>query len=189
MTILTSSTQTALWQSIVHKAEAECSIVLQEDLEAYLVFLLMRYINQSDLLHECIAPLFLRASQLMRDGRRAVLQEVGDRCLLLSGLFPMLVERRLVKVSYFVRLGQTAYHAVSKKQNDLYELLSNQFVPMMDVLQSLRHAELSPMYAYELWNETGSQHALNALKKTLNGLPILSQPSREPWSCLRPQKK
>jgi len=41
--IVTYSTSTTQWQTLVTEASQACSITLSEDLESYLVFLLMRF--------------------------------------------------------------------------------------------------------------------------------------------------
>lgn len=170
MSIMTNVTSTALWQEIVYEAEQSCSVMLKEELESYLVFLLMRYINRPDVVKQIIASEFLQSLELSAIQREVALRDVGDKCLLFAGLFPNLAKKRLVRVSYFVKLGQAAYFRISKKSNDLYEDLSHQFVPLMDILQSIRqytkkYPDLLPLEAYELWNDTGSQRALTVLKQ------------------------
>lgn len=170
MNIVTNTTSTALWQEVIHEAEQACSVALKEEIEAYLVFLLMRYINKPEFVKQIIASEFLQSLELSSIQREVALREVGDKCLLFAGLFPSIAKKRLVRQSYFVKLGQAAYIGVSKKNNDLYDHLSNQFVSLMDILQSIRQytkkcPDLLPLEAYELWNETGSQRALTILKQ------------------------
>ncbi len=178
MKILVNSTPTALWYDIIHEAEQHCAVCLKEDIESYLVFLLMRYTNQPQLTHRIIATEFLQGARLSPQQRLVALQDVGDKCLLFTGLFPRLAEKRLVKISYFVNIGKTAYEAISYSTNDLYCLLGKQFVPLMDVLQAIRQyskkcPDLLPLQAYDLWNETGSQRALSVLKTYTQAMPLL----------------
>lgn len=177
MKLLLNSTPVALWHEIIHDAETQCSIPLHEDLESYLVFLLIRYIDKPELMKQIIATEFLQSLKLPRGERSLALQEIGDKCLLFSGLFPSLADKRLVKISYFVNLGITAYDGISKKHNDLYYSLAKRFVSLMDVLQSIRrysddYPDLLPFQAYDLWNETGSKRALSVLKGYSKGTPI-----------------
>ena len=170
MGIVTSLTSTALWHEIVHEAERACSVSFKEDIESYLVFLLMRYINKPEFVKQIIAMDFLHAVELRSAHREQSLRDVGDKCLLFSGLFPGIAKTRLVRLSYFVKIGQASYFGISRKNNDLYDHLSNQFVSLMDVLQSIRQSsqkypDLLPLQAYELWSETGSQRAFTMLKQ------------------------
>ncbi len=178
MNLLLHSTPTALWHSIIHNAEETCSVFLKEELEAYLVFLLSRYTTKPEFVNQLIAHEFLRAMASTPAERNQALKDVGDKCLLFAGLFPSIAEKRLVKLSYFVKLGQAAYIGMSAKENDLYESLAEQFVSMMDILQSIRyhskeHAELLPLQAYEVWSETGSQRALSILKQYTSSIPFI----------------
>lgn len=170
MSILTSSTSTALWHQVIIEAEKSCEVALKEDLESYLVFLLMRYTNKPELIKQVIALEFLQGVNQPSGKRFLTLQDVGDKCLLLAGLYPFMAEKRLVKINYFVNLGQSAYVQISQKSNDLYESLGRQFVCLMDVLQSIRnytkkYPDLLPLQAYELWHETGSRRALSVLEQ------------------------
>lgn len=177
MKILLNSTPIALWYDIIHDAESSCAVMLQEELESYLVFLLIRYTNKPEIVKQIIATEFLKSVKLEHNHRDVALQEVGDKCLLFSGLFPNMAAKRFVKIGYFVNIGQAAYETISKKQNDVYSLLSKKFVDLMDILQSVRgyseqHPDLLPLQAYELWNETGSQRALSVLKQYTKGTPV-----------------
>ncbi len=178
MTLLVNSTSIALWHDVIHEAEAACTIVLKEEVESYLVFLLARYLDKPHFVKQIMANEFLQGLQLSKHKHQQAMQEVGDKCLLFSGLFPQVAEKRLVKISYFVNIGQSAYSAISSKNSDLYGMLAGQFVSLMDVLQSIRHytknmVDLLPMQAYELWNEVGSQRALKVLKQYTSATPIL----------------
>jgi hypothetical protein len=178
MKIILSTTPMSLWYDIIQDAEGSCAIALKHELEAYLVLLLMRYTNQPNMIKKVIATELLNGLKQPSKQREQTLQEVGDTCLLFSGLFPKIAQKRLVKISYFVNLGQTAYSAISHSEEDVYDLLANQFVPVMDVLQSIRqHAKnsLLPFEAYDLWNDTGSQRALRVLKEYTSSIPHRTQ--------------
>ena len=175
MSVLTHTTPVALWHDIVHEAEAACETTLQHELEAYLVFLLNRYINKPEIAKQAMATALMQALEFSPRTRESALQGVGDTCLLFSGLFPGIAEKRRVKISYFVSLGRGAYFSISKKNDDLYHLLSQQFVSIMDILQAIRsqtHGDLLPLEAYDLWNDAGSQRALNMLKKYSKANPV-----------------
>jgi hypothetical protein len=168
MKVLVNSTPIALWHDIIHEAEKECSTPLSHELEAYVVLLMVRYTNKPELAEQIMATQYLEGLSLPNKQREFQLQGVGDSCLLLSGLFPGIAKKRLVKISYFINIGRGAYVAVSKTSNDLYSLLAQEFVAIMDILQSISRfacnfPELMPLEAYDLWNESGSQRALKVL--------------------------
>jgi hypothetical protein len=176
MTLLTSHSPLILWKDVIKFAENRCSITLHEDLETYLISLLMRYTNKPEVAHQIFATSFLEAMQLRQNQRNLSLQTVGDGCLLFAGLFPHAAEKKHVKISYFVDLGRSSYASISGRESDLYCLLALRFVTLMDVLQTIQHnAQLLPLQAYEQWNEVGSQHALQLLQAYTKGIPVRSK--------------
>ncbi|MCD6038866.1 MAG: hypothetical protein K0S27_266 [Gammaproteobacteria bacterium] len=179
MNILVNSTAVALWYEIIHEAEKSCAITLNKEIESYLVFLMMRYLTQPEVVKHIMAHEFLAGMQSSAAQRQLALQGVGDKCLLFAGLFPNLAEKRLVKISYFVQLGQSAYNVLARSRHDIYALLGKQFVTLMDILQSVRQhtygcPDLLPLQAYDLWNETGSRRAFSILKQYTSATPLKS---------------
>lgn len=168
MTILTHEATAHLWIDLIKTAETSCEIHLHELVEAYLIDLLKRYLKQTDMVDKVMATQFLEAFSMPASSQRQgqLLQKIGDECLLFAGLFPENADRRQVEVSYFVQIGKTAYHTVSVTAGDLFDLLSGQFVALMDVLQSIDpYRVLTPLKAYTQWETLKSKHALSILEK------------------------
>ena len=174
-------TATAQWQTLVQDAEAFNGVSLNEELESYLVFLLMRYMQQPGLASKVVALEYLNSAQAQGSERQERMRDVGDQCLLFSGLFPNLAERRLVKISYYVNIGRSAYMNVSGLTQaalaNMYNNLSKSFVDLMDTLQAIRNMnsnqmQLQPLVAYELWQDTQSKQARHALSKTSPGFIV-----------------
>lgn len=165
MSLLIGQTPEILWQNVIKDAEQNCSIELKDELERYLISLLIRYTNKPEVSKRLFATAFLEANQLPDIERQISLQVIGDECLLFAGLFPHSVRRKHVKISYFVDLGRSAYSGISKTSEDLFWSLAYEFVLLMDVLQSIRPADLLPLEAYEQWKEVGSQRAYRLLSE------------------------
>ena len=168
-------TSTAQWHALVSEAEFASKCVLNEELESYLVFLLMRFANKPEMIAKVLALDYLDGNLKKGQSRKQRLREVGDQCLLFAGFFPKQAERRMVKVSYFVQIGQSAYQELADSANDesakIYTSLAENFVMIMDILQTMRFLEnegslsnLTPIHAFELWHETGSQHAYKIIR-------------------------
>ncbi|HSW71646.1 MAG TPA: hypothetical protein VLH77_06715 [Gammaproteobacteria bacterium] len=153
MKILTESTPLALWYGAVQKAQTDCHIALKADVESYLVFMLMRYANNPRLAREVMAFQFLDGINSPLHQRGLILQNVGDQCLLITGLFPAVAEKRRVKIRYYIELGKISYEVISRKNNDIFSLLSQQFLLLTDVLQTFRpyHAARFSAQLYQLW--------------------------------------
>jgi hypothetical protein len=180
--LLVNAHSTAQWHSLVQEAQSHSGVSLDEDLESYLVFLLMRYTQKPELAAKILAIEYLRGATSMGTHRREQMRDVGDQCLLYSGLFPRRAERRRVRVSYYVDLGRSAYHdaaeAVPTKVSDMFFNLAESFVQMMDTLQAMRrvskHSQptLDPLNAVELWQDTRSQGARQVLADITDATPV-----------------
>jgi hypothetical protein len=162
------------WQSLVTEASNACDIKLTEDIESYLVFLLMRFTGSPQLAQKIMATELLESVNQKASLRSITLRDVGDQCLLYSGLFPGRAHRRRVRLSYYVNIGKSAYLSLSNldrfTDTVLFASLAEQFVSLMDILCSMREtnsqiAALDPLQAHEIWSDTGSKHALQTLKK------------------------
>ena len=102
-----------LWQSLVREACTRCGQALDEAQESYLVFVLLRHQRDGHLLARTQALEWLEAQLRVGSARSDALRDVGDRCLLIAGLFPALAQRRRVSVEYFIDLGRGAYQGVA----------------------------------------------------------------------------
>ncbi len=180
--LVVQPTSTAHWHQLVGDAQKSCAVSLDEDMESYLVFLLMRFVACPELAASVLSLAYLEG--LATSGRLRVdrLRDVGDRCLLFSGLFPGRARRRRVRVGYFVAIGQGAYAELAQvagAHGGLFARLRERFVAMMDVLAAMRGgAPVDALTAFETWQDTGSKAARAALTGVVQGQPILvTQPA------------
>lgn len=175
-TLILHPTTTAQWYALVNEAEQSCAISLPVDLESYLVFLLQRFTDNPEIASSVLGLDFLNSYQETRHHQQ--LKDVGDKCLLLAGLFPGRAVKRRVKLSYFVKLGQTAYSTLSSyviHQEELFSQLCYEFPKLLDVLLAMRESPLGSiglLQSLELWHETGSQVARDRLRQVTPSLPI-----------------
>jgi len=176
-----SSHSTHEWHTLVSDAQQNAGVQLNEELESYLVFMLMRYTDKPEMAASVLALDYLEGAEALGQVRHERMRDVGDQCLLYSGLFPERAEHRHVKVSYYVDLGRSAYHtaadATQQALSQLFTGLASQFVLIMDTLQAMRGIndnapQLSPIIAFELWQDTGSQQARKSLSAISDGVLI-----------------
>ncbi|ROR34186.1 hypothetical protein [Inmirania thermothiophila] len=175
--LILEPTATAQWHKLVRDAQAACGCSLEEELESYLTFLLMRFVERPDMAAAVLAVEYLDGLVSAGRLRRERLRDVGDKCLLYSGLFPRRAQRKRVRVGYFVRLGTSAYRQLADGARPgeaaLFGRLAEGFVAMMDVLQSMRSDErLDPLAAHELWADTGSPRARRRLSELTAATPL-----------------
>jgi hypothetical protein len=145
-------TDISQWYSLVNEAQASTRLVLSENTESYLVFLLMRFTHVPQLVESVLALDVLESMNKPRLLQQELLREVGDKSLLFCGLFPGMAKKRRVSLDYFTEMGQTAYMTASELFQDnteLYQQLSMQFPALQQILQAMRGE-------YVLFSETNS---------------------------------
>lgn len=167
------ASEVEVWHTFVTDASAAARVELTEDSESYLVFLLMRLTEATYLATNIVTLDYLRTFNEPRAKRQLLLRDIGDKCLILAGLFPGIAIRRRVRVSYFVQIGRSAYQQLAilheRLQSDLYAGLSQQFVQMVDVLHAARKVNpLEPLQAVEFWEDTASHMAYQRFDGTLS---------------------
>ena len=135
-------TDISQWHALVNEAQAATRLILNENTESYLVFLLMRFSQGPKLIESVVALDFLESMRKPRQMQLELLRDVGDKSLLFCGLFPGIAKRRHVSLSYFSDMGQAAYLTVGELQGSetshLYLQLSAQFITLQQVLQAMR---------------------------------------------------
>lgn len=134
-------TPTAQWHSLVCEAESASNIFLDEELESYLVFLLMRFLDKPDIAHKVLALEYIDSMLSSGQRKEEKLRDVGDVCLIHAGLFPERAKRKRVSEQYFIDLGCGAYQQLSvvveNQIADVYYRLSQSFVSLRDLLQAM----------------------------------------------------
>lgn len=183
--LLLHPTSTSQWQALIYEAQKSLSIRLNEDLESYLVFLLMRFTGQPAIAHSVLGLEFLDTHHQLqyRQGHPHLLKDVGDKCLLFAGLFPEHALRRRVDHTYYIKLGKSAYSTLSESlfsQNALlFSTLCTQFIRLTDILQATRDLnkpESDLIRQIELWQATQSKAAWKRLQNTTQSLPLVENP-------------
>lgn len=137
-------TSIAGWHALVTEAEAQSGVKLAEDLQNYLIITLDAFLKSETLLSSVIAIEFFDSIQLKgKEGCRK-LRKIGDRCLLLAGLFPESAYRKNVNPTYFIKIGEQAYQIIAVKyaakhsEQKLFTQLSDDFTTITDVLSTMR---------------------------------------------------
>jgi len=157
--ILTDSPPLALWTDLVREAERASGARLDEELESYLVFLLIAHTRDVNLHGNAVALDYLLARARSGVRHREDLRLVGDRCLLLAGLYPEQAERRMVTIGYFVALGSHAYDELSTALRaglaELYHRLARAFARLARVTLEVRRQmqTIAPLILHELCTE------------------------------------
>ena len=112
------SSELSQWHTLVHEAEQDYGCHLDEAMQSYLVFTLMRFAKNQQLNAKALALDYLNSHHLPNSIRSEQLRDIGDQCLLVSGLYPQSAEKRQVGVSYYVDLGRSAYQHIVKRATE-----------------------------------------------------------------------
>src|SRR5262249_917161 len=115
-------------------------------------------------------PLAMRLGQALESGgsrQRALLRQVGDASLFISGFFPDRLRRSLVDVDYYASLGGYAYGSLGQREDEtlapVFAELAEQFLTFVDVLSEVSErtalsSSSDVLRLYERWLRTGSKH-------------------------------
>ena len=146
MTMIRQGAAAELWGAAIREACGHGAGRLDEALESYLVFVLLRHQRDQHLLARTQALAWLEAQARAGEARTDALRDVGDRCLLIAGLFPELAERRRVRIEYFIDLGRGAYRDIADAGRNAYAALFAQLAQayhaLVQVLRDVREPRL-----------------------------------------------
>jgi hypothetical protein len=165
--VIYEPTVTATWVEFVRTGESRAACTLGEELESFLVFTLMRFMQRTDLFSVVLALEFLSAStEYTRRKKGQALSEVGDISLILAGLFPERARKLGVSASYFPEMGRMAFGELAdffgknklRSLEGLYRKVGDGFPSMMDVLLAAREKKLDQHIAEELFQKTDSHY-------------------------------
>lgn len=138
------------WLALVDDARRLSGFSLEESMENYLVLTLDHFTTEIKLASSVLAVDFLSALTVPSANNANILRDVGDQCLILSGLFPERALKKRVSLNYFISLGKGAYSTISHQEKshpfdpELFYQLSINFVGLMDVLHHMRLLEKFP---------------------------------------------
>jgi hypothetical protein len=137
----------AQWQKMVCQASDLAGYQLEESLEHYLVLTLDHFITQPQMGSQVLALDFLAHANLSGQEDIKIIRDIGDQCLILSGLFPERACKKNVSLHYMVGLGRQSYYILSNKKSqlnfdhELFNQLSLHFPCLMDTLYHMRLLE------------------------------------------------
>lgn len=145
--IIIQPTEIAHWYSLVNEAQVLSDCDLGEEIESYLVFLLMRFHKNTSFVDSILALDFFASEQAKGSHKLNLYQELGDKSLLFSGLYPEQAHKRHVNLDYFIDMGRGAYATCASLDNEnasaLFYDLSIDFLKMRDVLYAIKEKSIA----------------------------------------------
>jgi len=141
----------------------------------YLVELMVRFISSDNFFKvsttgqyedTVLFELYVEYIQSPKEKKMAILQRIGDLCLLISGYFGESLQSKLVDIDYYFGMGGTAYQTLAELQSNrttrgIYSELSGKFQPFSNVLGEMSErsglqSNQDILRLYERWLVTGS---------------------------------
>jgi hypothetical protein len=167
------------WHQLINQAAQHARIEVDETLRHYLLLTVLKYLQSDELAKEAqqmnIHQITISSAEHWKN-----LQKRADHCLIMSGLFPDHILHKPARLNEYVRQGKRAFDQLSEllhgSDANLFQQLSDQFISLIEILHSLRYFSgtdaLSPLCAFELWSDTGSQSAYRQITYQHKALPL-----------------
>jgi hypothetical protein len=157
------------FKELVEGALARQRIAANELTSFYVVHLLTSFIDRPAQAHD--EPLAVQLARALESGgsqQRALLRQIGDLSLFVSGFFADSLRRKIVDVDYYASIGGVAYHALSRDETDslspAFAELGEKFIAFADVLSEVSErsscaSNMDLLRLYERWLKTGSRRS------------------------------
>jgi hypothetical protein len=193
--VIVSTDLGSFFRSEVSETASHLGVEMSQETEYYVVNLLCEYSKPNREPRpgdEALALIYKRALEAERAERIRRLRDLGDLSLYVAGFFADFIQRSLVDIDYYIRMGGTAYTNVSDLMGaqprcesfaEVFEQLATKFTALVDVLTAI--AERSRAKAkddadllrlYDRWVRTRSERVHRLLvEKGL--LPTAGLPS------------
>jgi len=172
MSVVRQESAIEYFKQLVDDAIAHQGLAAKELTAFYVVHLLASFLQRpAGEASEDEAPLAVRLGRALEGGgfeQRANLKQIGDQSLFVSGFFSDSLNRKLVDVDYYARIGGYAYQALSRFETDtfspVFAELGDKFGGFVDVLSEVSERTACSsngdlLRLYEKWLKTGSRRA------------------------------
>ncbi|ADR18381.1 hypothetical protein [Calditerrivibrio nitroreducens] len=179
---------------IVSEKEKNVNIELSDYSKLYLMNLLKGLIEKNDFFYkdiignDALAEAFMKAlsEEILKKVQK--IKAVGDLCLIYSGLFPDMLNRKLVDIDYFIQLGKVSFltlhriyftmNSLSDLKNLYYSIFLDFFklvTVMIEISKSFKLIDQKNLLkVYERWQKT-KINSLYEILKVNNIHPIAYQ--------------
>lgn len=186
----------AFFHERIATASHQLNIKLGDEVEYYLVNLLIEFIEPSKLSQEfksdvLTTPLVFLLKQTVEapEAKRPdMYRRLGDTSLYISGFFQDYFNDKAFDINYFIMMGASAYNqaavlakprSYTANTTNTLSQMSENFLQMVDVVaQAADHPERAQatdiLSLYDRWNRTGSDRLRNLLLE--HGITPISVP-------------
>lgn len=179
------------FHSQVSEATGHLNLNLNQEVESYLVRLLLQFISNEEaasgvrLLDKTLFELYeLAQTEQVMSRKVNILKDLGDLSLYISGFFQDSFNRKTFNIRYYIDMGSLAYQGASAlthtkgNQAKVFDHLGREFLKLVDVLAEIadltrRQTNRDILALYDRYLQTNSDRALRLLKEEgIDPLPI-----------------
>lgn len=134
------------WYSMIEKAKIISGYNFSDSVQHYLVLTLRHFTTNKDIASKVLAIDFLTHSEMNTANDQRSIRDLGDHCLVLSGLFPERIVKKNISLNYVIGIGKQSYRLLSTANSPsvkyidkkLFSHLDMNFVGLMDLLNHIR---------------------------------------------------
>ena len=132
------------WLNLILNAESHAGYELEHNLKKYLMLTLEHYTTELTLPNSIIAVKYMEALNLTGTKQFLELRNIGDQCLLISGLFPDRLLKKNISLDYTITIGKQSYSQLASQNNNhpwdkaLFLELQQHFMGLVDILHFMR---------------------------------------------------
>lgn len=138
-TLVLQPTELAQWYALVAEAECVAKLELDQDIERYLVLMLIHYCTSTDIVGCRMSIDYLNALHSPRRFQLEALQRVADICLIYNGFYGEYLKKLGDNCHYYTNLGTHCYHMIFERFGaELYEKIADHYLDACHILQSVR---------------------------------------------------
>lgn len=164
-----------IWTRDLALAQDKCGIKLPKNINHFLKDVLIRFVDQPTFNDHSFSKIAYLAEH--NSVPLSKLAETADSCLIYIGLFPNRVDTCDLNLAHFIDTGKALYHQIHQHPvhtaNQITgAAIADHYIDMVDTLLSFReniwHDDpITKLYAYQLWQASGSKYALKCLGHTI----------------------
>ena len=133
-----------IWQIQIDRALKESNLSLENYTKSYLAQVLNQQMLNQDLVgHNAISRLWLDALEEKNFNKKKI-QDTGDRCLIICGLFPNQAQIRNTSITHYITIGKTAYASLANHnanpsiENSLFLELNHKFIAISQTIAIMK---------------------------------------------------
>lgn len=131
-----------IWARSLSHALKTADLEIKPTTQIYLTQLINQYMYDVNLCdHTPIGIMWIEAQSQPNNAKRNI-QDIGDKCLIISSFFPMQAQNHNTNISYYIQIGRSAYGLIadhSHLDNTIFHELKDKFIPITQTIALIKY--------------------------------------------------